>query len=142
MAVVVTLALISALAPRCLQAQAGEADLSRLRAADSSWQAASVARDVERMTAHYAPGATADFGGRPARGREAIRQYWETAYKDSLYRLSWVNSRAELMSGTDLAYTLGRWRLVQKAGEQTGTYFAVWRRQPDGSWLVLIDTAR
>ena len=114
-----------------------------LRSADSSWNEASISRNVDRMMAFYLPNATSDLGGvTPARGAPAIRQMWVGAYKDSTYRLSWTLSRTELVSGTDLGYTIGAWRLSRAAGERTGTYFAVWQKQADGRWIVLLDTAR
>lgn len=116
--------------------------LRALRAADSSWNAASASRSVDRMMTFYAPNATADLGGAPARGFEAIRQLWTRAYADTSYMLTWVNGRAEVMAGTDLGYTIGMWTLVRSRGSQTGTYFAVWRRESNGTWKVLLDTAR
>lgn len=142
LAVVMVLLVARCCVAGALEAQPPATELTELRSADSTWQAASAARDVARMMAHYAPGASADFGGRVHRGHEAIRALWVAEYRDTLYRLTWVNSRAELMAGTYLAYTIGTWRLTAKGGERQGTYFAVWQRQSDGRWLVLIDTAR
>jgi ketosteroid isomerase-like protein len=116
--------------------------LRGLRSADSAWNAASASRNVDRMMTFYLPNATADLGGAPARGADAVRRLWTRAYADTSYLLTWVNERAELMAGTDLGFTIGKWTLVRARGTQMGTYFAVWRREPDGTWKVLIDTAR
>lgn len=119
-----------------------DAEIASLRLADSSWNAASISRSVDRMMAFYAPHATSDLGSAPARGHDAIRRLWTQAYADASYLLSWKTTRIEPMAGTDLAYALGVWTLQQTSGTRTGTYFAVWQRQPDGRWLVLIDAAR
>ena len=91
----------------------------------------------------YAPGAVADFpGSELVRGPAAIRALWTQAYADSSFRLGWTMDRAAPLPATALAYTIGTWRQHTAAVDSTGSYFAVWQKQPDGRWLVLLDTAR
>ena len=139
------IALSLACAPRTGNVPAVDpvADLAAVSAADSAWQAASMARSLERIRAFYAPNARADFPGpKPIRGIDAIADTWSKAYADTSFRLGWVMERAELVPGTTLAYTIGKWRIHTTAADTSGPYVAVWQKQADGRWLVLIDTAR
>ena len=119
------------------------ADLPALRAADSAWNQSSLAKVPDRMAAHYAANARADFPGpEPIRGQAAIREAWTQVYADTAFRLEWTMERAEIVPGTALGYTIGRWHQHTAASDSTGPYVAVWQKRPDGRWLVLIDTAR
>lgn len=141
------LALSLACAPRTGNVPAIDpvADLAAVCTADSAWQAASIARSPERMRAFYAPNARADLPGpEPIRGVDAIADVLSQAYADTSLRLrvGWTMERAELVPGTTLAYTIGTWRRHTAAADSSGPYFAVWQKQADGRWLVLIDTGR
>jgi len=118
------------------------ADRPALRAADSAWNQSSLAKVPDRMAEHYAPNAVADFGAEPVRGRPAIREMWAQSYADTTYRTDWAMERAEIVPGTLLGYTIGRWRQHSATSDATGTYVAVWQKQQDGRWLVLLDTGR
>jgi len=117
-------------------------DLAALRAADSAWQDASISRSADRMIASYAQNATADFGQEPIRGAAAIRNHWAQFFADTGGRLGWTMERAGVVPGASLGYTIGTYRGHYGTTDASGPYFAVWQRQEDGRWLVLIDTAR
>jgi ketosteroid isomerase-like protein len=58
--------------------------------------------------------------------------------------LTWTPAEAEVSQGGDMGYTWGRYEYRDrgangKVAVQTGTYVTVWRRQPDGSWKVVLD---
>lgn len=92
--------------------------------------------------ASYAENATADFGEEPIRGAAAIRTYWTQFYADTAGRLGWTMQRAEVVQGESIGYTSGTYRGHYGTTDASGPYVAVWQRQDDGRWLVLIDTAR
>ncbi len=59
--------------------------------------------------------------------------------------LTWTTSHVEASESGDLGYTWGRFTLTVPMGKngahplvQMGTYAAVWRRQPGGSWKVVL----
>jgi metal-dependent amidase/aminoacylase/carboxypeptidase family protein len=49
---------------------------------------------------------------------------------------------AEIVPGTSIGYTIVRWSQHEAGVDGSRPYLAVWQKQPDGKWLVLIDTAR
>jgi ketosteroid isomerase-like protein len=58
--------------------------------------------------------------------------------------LSWKPSYAEASLAGDLGYTWGRYEYRDRKPDgkpivESGTYVTVWRRQPDGSWKVVLD---
>ena len=141
---IVLLALSLACAPRTGDVPTVDpvADLAAVSAADSAWLAACIARSPERIRAFYAPNARADFTSGLFRGVDAIAEYWSKAYADTSFYGGWTMERAELVPGTTLAYTIGTFHVHTAAAERSGPYVAVWQKQADGRWLVLIDTGR
>ena len=102
--------------------------------------------DLEAAVALYEPNATfvAEPSGAPLVGhaaiREAIRGYF------ALGRLQMTRETTALKSGNgDLAMTGGRWKAIatDAHGQSTivlsGNSREVVRRQPDGTWLFVID---
>jgi ketosteroid isomerase-like protein len=58
--------------------------------------------------------------------------------------LSWKPSDAETSREGDLGYTWGHYDYRDRTADgksivETGTYVTIWRRQPDGSWKVVLD---
>jgi ketosteroid isomerase-like protein len=89
------------------------------------------AGDIDGMTALFEPDAVIDCGGgRFVRGREAIRDYYAEIVK-SRRKFAVGEQRPALICG-DLALTSTR----LPDGDVTSE---VARRQPDGSWLWVID---
>lgn len=76
-------------------------------------------------------------------GREAIRQSMEGAFSSG-FELRWTPTRAVASDDGTLGYTVGEWtsRAASADGtlsERQGLYVSIWRRQPDGTWLVAMD---
>jgi ketosteroid isomerase-like protein len=59
------------------------------------------------------------------------------------YSLEWTPMKAVLAKSGDLGYTYGSYvRKFVKDGQpatETGKYVTIWKKQPDGSWKVLLD---
>ena len=56
--------------------------------------------------------------------------------------LSWKPSHAEISGADDLGFTTGPFTFREKEGEEPSSYgqfFSIWRKQPDGSWKVVLD---
>lgn len=80
-------------------------------------------------------------GQDPLRGPQAIKDRM-SGRNDII--LSWVPRGAEVSSARDIGYTWGTYA-VERATPQgvvllgTGRYLNVWRKQPDGTWKVIVD---
>lgn len=62
---------------------------------------------------------------------------------DSGARLRWEPAFAEVAASEDLGWTTGPWNWRKAASDAQaaayGHFVSVWKRQPDGSWKVLLD---
>jgi ketosteroid isomerase-like protein len=62
----------------------------------------------------------------------------------SMRLFSWYPSHADVSLAGDLGYTTGPWELRNKPEDKEpvayGHFVTVWKRQPDGTWKVLMDT--
>ena len=126
-----------------VEVRASETDVTGLKAADAAWNDAMQSRSHERVAGFYAKEAIADLApGPPVHGKAAISAFWAEAFKDPKYKLHWELESAGIIEGSELGYTIGKWYQQSADGTSTGVYVAVWQKQPDARWLVLIDTAR
>lgn len=102
--------------------------------------AARTAGDVDGAAALYEPNATiVSEPGQVLQGDEGVRSVLE--FFTNLKPTFVVDSRDILESG-DLALHFSRWSLISTDGssvELQGESVDVFRRQPDGGWLVAID---
>jgi len=121
---------------------ATEDDLANLKSADAAWNEAAQSRSSERIAEFYTNEAIADFGPPgPIRSKVTIAQHWSRLFSNPKYSIHWKLESAAIVDGGELGYTIGRWFEESGKGPPSGPYVAVWRKQPDGRWLVLIDTA-
>ena len=82
----------------------------------------------------------------PIRGRDAICAWLEAAgLGGDQAVLDWWPLRAEVAKGGDLGYTFGDWEIHLKGAAATdkplarGKFQTVWKKQPDGTWRVVLD---
>jgi ketosteroid isomerase-like protein len=114
--------------------------------ADEAFCQATIDHDVDRFRSLVANEAT--FAGGTAgqtRGIEAIVKSWMPFLQPGGPTLTWKPTRAEVLAGADVGYTVGTWERRAKAADgQTsvahGQYLTVWRRQSDGTWKAVFDT--
>jgi len=117
-----------------------------IMAADRNFNQAVADRDMNRFLAIVAE--TATFNGGTAQeihGRDAVGKAWAPFFRVDGPRLTWKPTKAEVLVGGDVGYTVGTWERQPPAGSgQTnitrGNYLTVWRKQDDGSWKVVFDT--
>lgn len=77
------------------------------------------------------------------RGRDAIRRSMAWLDEPSV-SLRWEPERADIAASGDLGWTTGtyvseRTRLDGTTERGEGRYVSIWRKQPDGSWRVVMD---
>jgi ketosteroid isomerase-like protein len=111
-----------------------------VRQADDAWAKAIAAKSVGQTVALYDPEAvTAGSAMFPARGVAAFRANWAKLFAQPDFLLTWKMDTVVVTESGTIAYSSGSWRMA--GPNETGPYLAVWRKQPDGQWKVLIDAA-
>jgi len=117
-----------------------------IMAADRTFNQAVADRDMNRFLSLVAE--TATFNGGTAQeihGRDAVGKAWAPFFRVDGPRLTWKPTRAEVLVGGDVGYTVGTWERRPAPGSgdtkiARGNYMTVWLKQDDGSWKVVFDT--
>jgi len=83
-------------------------------------------------------------GQEPVHGREAIAKQATWQPKD--YQLSWTPTEAVLSPTGDMGYTWGHYEGHSRDTNgnpvvTAGRYMTIWRKEPDGSWKVVLDAS-
>jgi ketosteroid isomerase-like protein len=113
---------------------------------DRDFNKATAEKGVEGWIAYFAPnGSMLDDTSRPTIGPAEIRAEMEPVFKDSTFSLRWYPTKAEMMIPGVIGYTVGRWERIRKNKlgkwmKSTGTYSTTWKKQPDGSWKIVLDS--
>ena len=132
-----TTALILLLLPACTPTP----DPGVLLEADRAFAADVVADGASAWAGWFAEdGAMIQAGVGEIRGQAAIRV--AVAYLDTPgTTLRWEPARADIATSGDLGWTTGSWtfRSTPESPVSRGRYVSIWRRQPDGSWKVVMD---
>jgi ketosteroid isomerase-like protein len=129
-----------------MTAQEVQDEAALLMQLDRDFDTATAEKGVDGWVAYFAPnGSMLGDTSKPNTGPEEIRQAMEPAFQDSSFSLRWHPVKAEMMMPGVLGYTVGRWERIRgnKEGRlmrSTGTYTTVWKKQPDGSWKIVLDT--
>lgn len=119
------------------------ADPTVLLDADRAFAAAVADGGADAWASWFAEdGAMIQAGVGEIRGRAAIRE--GVAYLDRPgVALRWQPERADIAASGDLGWTTGPWELRSDGPDSPvatrGRYVSIWRRQPDGTWKVVMD---
>src|SRR6266542_5222304 len=105
---------------------------------DALFEKALNSGDLDGLVALYEPDATLiPQPGQEAKGRDAIRE----ALSPLVGGGAQIDLKVErtVRSGDDLAATYGVWTMKADDQDLSGKTIEVVRRQPDGTWLFVID---
>jgi len=147
-----TRVVLCSLAALCLaaysQTAGRQADVQALKDNEARWNREFVAKDLEKLVAHYAENAVLMAPGMAsASGRDEIRKMLKEMLDDPALSLKFQASRVEVSSSGDLGFTQGGYQLTMTdpASRQVihdrGNYVTTYRKQPDGSWKAVADIA-
>ena len=83
-------------------------------------------------------------GQAPVHGREAIAKQATWLAKD--YQLMWSPTDGVMSPAGDMGYTWGHYEGRSRGADGntrvlTGRYLTIWRKEPDGSWKVVLDSS-
>ena len=121
------------------------ADEAALRNRIKDWSAAAQAKDAAKFVSVYADDAVVMMAGAPdIRGITAIREGIPAMMQDPAFALSFEADEVEVARSGDLAYETGSYSMTmtgadKKPATETGHYVVVWRKDPDGTWKVVVD---
>jgi ketosteroid isomerase-like protein len=94
-------------------------------------------RNFKSFADHISPEAVF-FGDTTAmRGKEAVLQAWRRFFQKSAAPFSWKPEWIEVLSSGRLALSSGP--VFDPKGARVGTFSSIWRREPDGTWLIVFD---
>jgi ketosteroid isomerase-like protein len=119
-------------------AAAAPAALTRqVFAAESSFAATMANRDSVAFSRFLAPEAV--FWGETSvmRGKAAVVEGWRALFVGPTPPFSWKPTSVEVLPSGTLAHSSGP--VHNAEGRQIGTFNSIWRREPDGTWLVVFD---
>jgi ketosteroid isomerase-like protein len=119
-------------------APAGPAALTRqVFAAESSFAATMASRDSVAFAKFVAPEAV--FFGQQSvmRGKTAVVDGWRALFVGPTPPFSWKPEIVEVLASGALAHSSGP--VHNTEGRRIGTFNSIWRRGPDGTWLVVFD---
>jgi ketosteroid isomerase-like protein len=106
-------------------------------AAESSFAATLANRDTAAFATFVAPDAIF-FGEKSVmRGKAAVVDGWRPLFAGPAAPFSWRPEAVEVLASGDLAHSSGP--VLDPKGNQIGTFNSIWRREPDGTWLVVFD---
>jgi ketosteroid isomerase-like protein len=76
-------------------------------------------------------------GSTTLRGRAAVLAAWQAFFTDKTAPFSWEPEQVEVLESGELALSTGL--VKNSAGAVTARFNSIWRREPDGRWLVVFD---
>ena len=117
-----------------------------VRTADASFQQAIAAKDLNKIMSFYADSAVLMPAAKPQlAGKAAVQKEWQELLSIPAFQNSSKLLRVETAGSNDLAYTMGSYetRLMGEDGKvltEPGKWLSVWKKQPDGTWRVVVET--
>jgi ketosteroid isomerase-like protein len=120
-----------------LAAQAQSSLKQQVFAAESSFAASMAKRDLAAFAAHVSPEAV--FFGDTAvmRGKAAVLNGWRPFFTRKEAPFSWRPDVIEVLRSGTLAISNGP--VFDPQGKRVGSFSSIWRREADGTWLVIFD---
>ncbi len=122
-----------------------EAEEAAIREMDVEWMNAANAKDVERLVDLYAADASLFPPNAPiVTGKEAIRTHYSQVVESPGFVISAETTNVGISSAGDLAYSAGTSEDTINDSEgnpvtERGKWVVVLKKQPDGTWKVVID---
>src|SRR5690242_3648702 len=90
-----------------------DADVKAIRDNETQWNADWVAKDLEKLMAHYADDAILGVPGGPAAsGKDAIRAGFKEMVADPALSLKFSADKVEVAKSGDVGYTQGKYQLT------------------------------
>lgn len=120
-----------------LRGQAASVSLQRqVFAAESSFAASMARRDLDAFAASVSPEAIFFGDTTVMRGKTKVVEGWRRFFEGPA-PFSWKPDVIEVLPSGNLAISNGP--VFDPAGKRVGSFSSIWRREPDGRWLIIFD---
>jgi uncharacterized protein (TIGR02246 family) len=125
-----------------------EAEVEALRVVEIAEEHAWVLKDFEKAVASYADDAVVMNPNAPAQtGKEQIRAGMKPLFDDPGFTTKYEITGVELAQSGELGYTRGTYSgtstdpVTKKIVSERGKWLTIRRKQADGAWKIIVDTA-
>lgn len=123
-------------------AQPAQLDLEALRQqvrdTERAFARTMAERDLAAFTRFLAPDTIWFSGpGQALRGPQAVLAVWRRYFESPVAPFAWEPDEVEVLDSGSLALSTGPVR--DPAGKLIGRFTSIWRREPDGRWLIVFD---
>ena len=132
----------------CGQTDNRQADVQVIKDNEAQWNRDFVAKDADKLLAHYADNAVLIAPGMPAAsGKDTIRKELAEMVTDPALSLQFQAADVQVAKSGDIAYTRGAYQMTMTdpASKQVvhdhGSYVTTYSKQTDGSWKAVVDIA-
>jgi ketosteroid isomerase-like protein len=124
-------------APSTVAALDLEALQRDVRATEVAFARSMADRDFAAFERHVSPHAVFWAGRRVLRGKAAVLADWKRFYEGPQAPFSWEPDDVVVLGDGTLAQSTGPVRDTE--GRVIARFRSVWRREPDGRWLIVLD---
>ena len=132
----------------CNDTDTHDADVKAVQANETQWNQDWLAKDSNKIVAHYADDAVLIVPGTPAvTGKDAIAKSLAGMLTDPALSFKFQAAKTDVAKSGDLAYTQGSYTLTftdpqtKQVINDHGNYVTTYRKQTDGSWKAVADIA-
>jgi len=111
-----------------------------------AWSASVKSGDVNRIVSFWTDDAIVMMPGEPIRrGKGEIAPFVEQSLKTPGFSISWEPIEGTISKSGDIGYLIERERMTFPDGhggiiQRIGRGVTVWKKQPDDSWKMVVDT--
>jgi len=124
------------------------ADTKALQDNENQWNQDYAAKDADKIVSHYADDAVLFGPGMaPTVGKDAIRNIVKEMVSDPAMSLKFQASKIDVAKSGDMATTQGTYTMIMtnpgtnQPFTDHGSFVAVYRKEPDGTWKAVSDIA-
>jgi len=124
-----------------------DADVASIKANEVQWNADFASHNIDKVASHYADDAVLIMSEQPSvSGKAAIAASMKPMVSDSATTLKFQPTRVEVSNAGDMGYTVGTYTLTVKdptgkTVEDHGSYVTTYKKQADGTWKAVVDSA-
>lgn len=117
-----------------------------LKATDNALSKAVADRELEKIMSFYTDDAVLMPTAEPiVSGKKAIREEWRHILDIPGFQAKSALTKVEVARDGDMAYSMGTYLATMlgengKQAAEPGKYLTIWKRQPDGSWRIVVET--